>query len=299
MVSFKYGLRWVKRRSVSLTLLLVLIASLATWHLKPYLLGNLRGDYHVHDGADVAAIIILGGGVTPDGNAPAHTQERIKLALEVDKELSGKSVFFTLSGGTPHKPNPSDKRGFPVWESTAAAKALLSAGVPLERILEESFSLDTVGNVSLHSSAIIRFVLNVALIGMLSRLQAYFLRVVHVDPAGLRRMVVVTNDWHMPRTQAIFSHVFALPAVAGGTRPNYDIEYRAALSGIADPELLQVRKDKEAKALQAFVKDVAPAFRSLQEMHTWIFSRHGAYHTARLQKVAEQSEVSAELLKTY
>jgi uncharacterized SAM-binding protein YcdF (DUF218 family) len=159
MVSFKYGLRWLKRRSVSLTLLLVLIASLATWHLKPYLLGNLRGDYRVHDGADVTAIIILGGGVTPDGNAPAHTQERIKLALEVDKELSGKSVFITLSGGTPHKPNPLDKRGFPVWESTAAAKALLSAGVAPERILEESFSLDTVGNVSLHSTGTLVFVI--------------------------------------------------------------------------------------------------------------------------------------------
>jgi hypothetical protein len=90
-----------------------------------------------------------------------------------------------------------------------------------------------------------------------------------------------------------------LPTVVGHSAQHYHIEYRAAPSGIADPELLQVRKDKEAKALQAFVKDVAPAFRSLQEMHTWIFSQHGAYHTARLQRVAEQNELSAELLKTY
>ena len=40
------------------------------------------------------------------------------------------------------------KDGFPIYESTATAKYLLEMGVPAEKIVEESYSLDTVGNVS-------------------------------------------------------------------------------------------------------------------------------------------------------
>lgn len=272
----KFGLRSIKRSSLSLVLLLVLVLSVATWLLQPllYSIAPSSPGPFANEGMDPLVIVILGGGVTPEGGAPLHTQERIKVALEVDKEASGKAVFITLSGGTPHKPNPVDKRGFPVWESTAAAKALLAAGIPSERVLEESFSLDTVGN-------------------------AYFLRAVHTDPAQLRRLVVVTNDWHMPRTRAIFDHVFSLPAVLGGPAPKYDIQYRAALAGVEDERLLALRVEKEGRALTEFSSDVAPFLRSVQEMHGWVFLQHGAYHTARLQKPVENSALPSELLKTY
>lgn len=103
--------------------------------------------HFARDGCDPTAIVILGGGVAADGGVPEHTSERVKLALQVDQELKQCAVFVTLSGGTPHKPNPVDSKGFPIWEATAAAKALLDAGISADRILEESFSLDTIGNV--------------------------------------------------------------------------------------------------------------------------------------------------------
>ncbi len=59
-------------------------------------------------------------------------------------------------------------------------------GVDAKHILEESVSLETVGN-------------------------AYFTRVMHTDIQGLRNLCVVNNRWHMPRTRAVFSHVFAVP----------------------------------------------------------------------------------------
>jgi hypothetical protein len=111
------------------------------------------------------AIIILGGGVTAEGNVPNHTQLRINEAVRLfhllsnqqssSDSLNGHPVIITLSGGTPHKPNPLDPNGFPIWESTAAAKRLIDMGISPDHILEESFSLDTVGNVSNH--AIIHF----------------------------------------------------------------------------------------------------------------------------------------------
>lgn len=93
-------------------------------------------------------VVILGGGVTPAGGVPEHTQLRLDVAYKLYKELGASALFVPLSGGTPHKPNPLDAKGFPVWEATAAAKKLIEMGVPSEQIMEESFSLDTIGNVS-------------------------------------------------------------------------------------------------------------------------------------------------------
>jgi DUF218 domain len=93
-------------------------------------------------------IIVLGGGVSPDLGVPKHTQLRIDRAIEHYKRLKGHATIITLSGGTPHKPNPLDKNGFPVWEATAAARRLIEMGVPSSSVVEEAFSLDTLGNVS-------------------------------------------------------------------------------------------------------------------------------------------------------
>ncbi len=84
--------------------------------------------------------------------------------------------MIVLSGGTPHKPNPLDARGFWVSEAASNARYLLALGVSPERVLEESFSLDTLGN-------------------------AYFARAVHTDVRALCRLAVVNNGFHMPRTR--------------------------------------------------------------------------------------------------
>lgn len=93
-------------------------------------------------------IIIPGGGVSANGEVPSHTQLRLEKAVEFyNSRKQDSPLMITLSGGTPHKPNPLDSAGFPVWESTAAAKKLVKMGIPSLSIMEESFSLDTVGNV--------------------------------------------------------------------------------------------------------------------------------------------------------
>lgn len=96
-------------------------------------------------------IAVLGGGLTADGKVPPHTELRLQKALELYKHHEDIKPdtcrIITLSGGTPHKPNPVDSRGFPIWEATAAARRLIELGVPSKHIMEESFSLDTIGNV--------------------------------------------------------------------------------------------------------------------------------------------------------
>ena len=97
---------------------------------------------------EMQVVAILGGGLNPDGNVPPHTQLRLDKAFALYRELQDGVLFITLSGGTPHKPNPLDAQGFPVWEATAAARKLIEMGVPHAQVFEENFSLDTVGNVS-------------------------------------------------------------------------------------------------------------------------------------------------------
>ena len=41
---------------------------------------------------------------------------------------------------------------------------------------------------------------------------AFFLRTIHTDVLGVRRLLLITNKWHMARAMAIFEAVFALPA---------------------------------------------------------------------------------------
>ena len=95
------------------------------------------------------AIVVLGGGLTTDGQVPYHTQLRLDKAISLYHEIyHDHAIIITLSGGTPHKPNPLDQEGFPVWEATAAAQKLVEMGIPSNHVYEENFSLDTIGNVS-------------------------------------------------------------------------------------------------------------------------------------------------------
>ncbi len=131
-------------------------------------------------------IVVPGGGLLPNGNLPNHSNKRVDKAIELYKQVDGNAIIIVLSAGTTHKPNPVDSKGFPITEADAAAKSLIQKGIPEKNVYQENISLDTIGN-------------------------AYFLRVIHMEPARLNKLVVITNKWHMERTRAIFETVFSLP----------------------------------------------------------------------------------------
>ena len=139
------------------------------------------------------AIIVPGGGLKNDGSPHEWFRARLDRALEVQ---TGKEYIICLSGITPHKRPVLNERGFPVYESLAAAEYLMGRGVKPQRILMEYTSKDTIGN-------------------------AYFARVIHTDPLCLKNLLVITSGFHMPRVREVFDWVF-------GLRPrmvDYRIEY--------------------------------------------------------------------------
>lgn len=207
-------------------------------------------------------IALLGGGLTAYGDLPLHTQLRVEKAMQVFDRLIAEGtertrIFFaSLSYGTPHKPNPvSPTDQMPILESEAGARALIQKGVAPEQILLESLSRDTIGN-------------------------AVFLRLLHTEVRGIRQLAVVTNDWHFPRTQAIFDLVFSLPM--DKTRPiatsRYQLTYEVAESGL-EPEVHRGRAEREDQSRLTWIKNSA-AFVDIVDLHCWLFSQHNAYSAA-------------------
>ena len=147
----------------------------------------------------VDAILVCGGGQTQDG-PPPHVAARLELAKELydSYPADSKPKIIVSARGTPHKPGPHDERGFERPECEDNARWLVQRGVPDNDVLEESASLETIGN-------------------------AYFARLMHTDVRGYRNLVIVNSEWHMPRTRDVYNFVFGLPHSLGG--PAYKLKW--------------------------------------------------------------------------
>lgn len=123
----------------------------------------------------------------------------------------------------------------------------MERGVAADRILVETHSYDTIGN-------------------------AFFSRVVHTDPAGLRRLLIITSDFHAARCEAAFRWIYGLEPKA--------YSYELSFEPVCDPDMaapvLAKRREKERKSLEDLLK-VAARIRTMRDCHRWLFSEHGAY----------------------
>ena len=189
------------------------------------------------------AVLVPGGGLRPEGALPPLVLDR----LEAARALAGEAPIIPLSAMTLHRAPPLDAAGFPVLESIAAARALLARGVPAERIWAETASLDTIGN-------------------------AYFARVIHTHPAGLRRLLVVNSAFHTPRTRMVFDWVFGLPPA----EPPYALDYHTVPDRGLTEAGLEARRAKEVARMESLRRTI-PRIASLAALHRWLFTEHRAY----------------------
>lgn len=225
------------------------------------------------DAARYHAIIVPAGGQA-EGGPPSHVAARLEQAAHLYVESAyPKPYIITTAWGTPHKPCPHDVAGFERHEAQDNARFLIDRGVPPSHILEESVSLETVGN-------------------------AYFARVLHTETRGLRRLAVVNNRFHMPRAQAVFDHVFRVPPTASEPDAAYELDYVSVDDRLAD-DVLEIRRQKEAAALPRFAPGGVwrRATPTLRAMHDWLYQENTAYATKRL--LEERKPLDPALLKSY
>ncbi len=194
------------------------------------------------------AILIPGGGIDRNYELPLWVKRRLDRTLEIHQN----EYIITLSAGTVHKPPPLDKHGYPIFESTAAADYLIKKGINPQQVLCETCSYDTIGN-------------------------AYFSKVIHVEPGTFNKLLVITSNFHMPRTKAIFQWVYGLNSPYMGK--SFDLNFEEVPDeGIAE-DILSARIEREKTSLQNVLR-LQKEIRTFQDFHKWLFTEHGAYSTS-------------------
>lgn len=230
------------------------------------------------NGPNKVAIAVLGGGVDSEGNIYQHVELRIAKAVELYERLKNSKgpnsevTLIPLSGGTVHKPPPRDELGFPIAEATAGARVMVKKyKVPPQDIREESWSVDTLGN-------------------------CYFLRTLMIDPASYDKVIVITNDWHMPRSRAMFEHCFSLPSENSAGRVAPELEFISVAAGL-DGEVLSARQAREGSSLLSFSEKVKPQISNMEQFAAYIFTKHEAYASSRL--LHKRKALDRNIMKTY
>lgn len=191
------------------------------------------------------AIVIPGGGLTPEGDLPPWVLARFERALQ---RWNGE-YLIPLSGGTTHRPLALTSSGKPQYEAHVGAEWLMGRGVPEHLLLPESLSFDTIGN-------------------------AVFARLLHTDPRGLRRLHVISSGFHLPRCQAVFDWVFSLPD------SDYTLTYEATPDAGMLPATLAARQAKERQSLET-VEALRNRLGTKAALLDWLFREHGAYRASR------------------
>src|SRR3989338_5334202 len=156
-------------------------------------------------------IIVLGGGISPDGSLPEIPKKRVERGIELFREITAFKLIM------------SGKYGFWLdWQKNAPSRSeaiamqeyALTLGMKAENILTEEDSKDTLGN-------------------------AFFTKINILEPNKWTDITVVTSDYHLERTKYVFELVLG---------PKYFINFETADTGLS-AELMSDLFQKEKKTL--------------------------------------------------
>ena len=195
---------------------------------------------------DQDTILVLAGGLNEYNKNHQWVIRRLDLALALYRQKPRKIIC--LGGGTYHKPPCQNHLGYVIHESTACAQYLLDQGVDPKDLTREWSSYDTIAN-------------------------AFFSLLNFAIPLQLKDILVITSDFHMPRTKAIFHWIYSLTN-------NHDLTNLGFLSVNSrdlDENIIKVRLQREKQSLLN-LKDKIRKIRTLEEFHQWFFTEHKAYN---------------------
>lgn len=189
------------------------------------------------------AILIPGGGITPEFQPTPWTVSRLDYAFSVSR----RKYIITLSAGTTHHPPFIDPGGFPAFESIISANYLIQKGTPPYDIMTENCSYDTIGN-------------------------AFFARFLFTEILSLENLLIITSEFHMPRTRAIFEWIFNLPP----QKVNYSLSFVATPNTGLNNIDLEARMLGEKNRLNSFW-ELPKRIGNVTELHRWLYTEHAAY----------------------
>lgn len=222
--------------------------------------------------SSVDAVVVVAGGMTPEGGLPEWVTPRLDYAYEAyARAAEGNKPRILLSGSmTPHKPPPMAKGGFNLHESTAMAEYLLEKGVPANSLLKDTASMDTIGN-------------------------AYYSLCLHAIPRGWSKVEVVTSAFHMARTQAAFEWVWKLSPMGP-----IDMQFVSTEDAGISESALKARATREAESAAALRANAARVT-TFAAFNEWLFTTHKCYAVSRQHEIGDFSHMDQndEALKSY
>lgn len=239
-------------------------------------------DLPAHIVKSLDAILVLGGGVPESWKEPpVYVIRRADDAVKVIQrhknldEVRGTSLpILCLSAGTAHLPQLLSPTGLPIWESTACAAYLAREHhIPNDNLFVETTSYDTIGN-------------------------AFYARTSHTDLSGWRNLLIVTNEFHMQRTAAIFDWVF----LEVDQNPlNYQLYYLSSDNVGLSEEAIKARKEREDKSAINVRERLSQEYTTLPQVWKFMTTRHSLYTAGQLveraQGVNQDDEEASKMVK--
>jgi len=228
------------------------------------------------------AILVLGGGVPSSiCNPPEYVKSRCEAAARVflstlqsrststatdDNEQTASSnsspAVLCLSAGTAHLPQLLSSNGLPIWESTASAAYILNMYpyIPSSKIFAETTSYDTISN-------------------------AFYSRTSFTDIVGWRRLLIVTNEFHMDRTREIFQWIFGAEntALQGSSHP-YELYFLSCSNDGLSEEAIHARKEHEERGARNVKENLSKRYITLQDIWAFLTTDHDFYSAEKLAK---------------
>ena len=87
-------------------------------------------------------IVVLGGGISPDGNLPVHSIARLRRAIQEFKKREGENILVCGRYSFLYPKNALPKK----TEAQASKEYLVKNGIPWRKVYMENTSKDTIGN---------------------------------------------------------------------------------------------------------------------------------------------------------
>jgi hypothetical protein len=210
-------------------------------------------------------IFVLAGGL--DNNNDVHDFVKIRLdkAIEIyNNKLNNLDCkIICLGGGTYHKPPNLNILKYVIHESSSCAIYLRNNGIPEIDIMREWSSYDTIAN-------------------------AFFAYTNFILPLEIKNMIIITSNFHLPRTKCIFDYFINLL-----NNVNY-IEYIGVNDNMIPKKILEERINRENDSLNNFKKNIVDKQMKFDEFTRWFFTNHNAY-----KAIVSYYPLDNDLNKTY